>query len=307
MEYVRITASPHWESWIVFYFFFGGIAAGAYFIGTMIDLFGSERDRPIAKIAYYIAAPLVVLCGILLVVDLGRPERFWHMMIQSETFRPMFKYWSPMSVGSWALLIFGGFTGASFVGALAEDGYLGLGRFRNLAERLHRGPIGTLFQIGGTLVGFFIASYTGVLLTATNIPFWSDSNLVGALFLASAASTGIATLLIILHWRRRAPHESIMRLEQTDRWAMLLELVLLVAFFVSLGALGPVLLASRYGVLLLIGTLLVGVLIPLALNWRPRMLGARTPLVMAALVIVGGFILRYAIIMAGETLQIAAR
>jgi formate-dependent nitrite reductase membrane component NrfD len=301
----RIVAAPEWGWWVVLYFFFGGIAAGAYFIATLIDLVGNQRDRAIAKIGYYVAAPLVALCGILLIVDLERPERFWHMLIQSNTGWPMFKYWSPMSVGAWALLIFGLFTGASFVGALAEDSRFGLGRFSGLARYLHEGPVGTLFQVAGCLFGFFIASYTGALLTATNQPFWSDSTLIGPLFLVSAASTGIAALLLILSFRRDTPRDSLLNLERTDRWAMLLELALLVAFVISLGGLAMTFLASTYGILLLVGTLFAGVLLPLALLWRPRLLGSNGTLIAAVLALIGGFVLRYAIVMAGQYVAVA--
>jgi formate-dependent nitrite reductase membrane component NrfD len=305
MDGGRIVAAPEWGWLVVLYFFFGGIAAGAYFIATLIDLVGAERDRPIAKIAYYITAPLVLLCGLFLTLDLERPERFWHMLIESNTGLPIFKYWSPISVGAWALLLFGLFTGVSFLGVLAEDARFGLGRLSGLARNLHEGPIGMIFQVIGCLFGFFIASYTGALLTATNQPFWSDSPLIGALFLASAASTGIAVLLLILSFRRGAPPDSVANLERTDRWAMLLELVLLVAFVISLGGLAPVFLFSGYGVLLLIGTLLGGVLIPLFLQWRPRLLGSNGILLAAVLVLVGGFILRYAIVMAGQYVSVA--
>jgi len=305
MDGGRIVAAPEWGWLVVLYFFFGGIAAGAYFIATLIDLVGAERDRPIAKIAYYITAPLVLLCGLFLTLDLERPERFWHMLIQSNTGLPIFKYWSPISVGVWALLLFGLFAGVSFLGVLAEDARFGLGRLSGLARNLHEGPIGLIFQVIGCLFGFFIASYTGALLTATNQPFWSDSPLIGALFLASAASTGIAVLLLILSFRRGAPPDSVANLERTDRWAMLLELVLLVAFVISLGGLAPVFLFSGYGVLLLNGTLLGGVLIPLFLQWRPRLLGSNGILLAAVLVLVGGFILRYAIVMAGQYVSVA--
>jgi protein NrfD len=307
MEEGRIVANPEWGHWVILYFFFGGIAAGAYFIGSLIDLVGEERDRPIAKVAYYIAFPLVAVCGILLIIDLGRPERFWHMMIQSNTYWPMFKYWSPMSIGAWVLLLFGAFSGASFVGALAEDGRFGLGRFSGLARLLHRGPIGALFELAGAGAGFFIASYTGVLLTASNQPFWSDSTLIGALFLASAASTGIATILLVLGFRRDVPHDSLANLERTDRWAMLLELILLILFVASLGGLALPFVSSIYGILLIAGTLVIGVLIPLFLTWRPRLPQASSTLVATVLVLIGGFILRYAIVMAGQNVAVAGR
>jgi formate-dependent nitrite reductase membrane component NrfD len=307
MEAGRIVAAPDWGWSVITYFFLGGIAAGAYFIGTLVGLVGQERDRPIAKVAYYIAFPLVVICGILLIVDLRRPERFWHMLIQSNTGWPMFKYWSPMSVGAWALLLFGVFSGASFVGTLAEDGRVGLGRFSGIARILHQGPIGILFELAGTAVGFFIAAYTGALLTASNQPFWSDSNLIAALFLASAASTGIAAILLVMHFARRAPADSVANLEHTDRWAMLLELVLLIAFVVSLGSLAPVFVASIYGILLIAGTLAAGVIAPLAISWRTHPLGASSTVIAAVLVLVGGLILRYAIVMAGQYVAVAGR
>ena len=100
-----------------FTFFFGGLAGGCYFLAALIDLFGRPEDRPLARLGYYIAFPCVLLSGLLLTLDLTRPLRFWHMLIESNTFQPMFKYWSPMSVGSWALLIFGIFTLRIFSGS----------------------------------------------------------------------------------------------------------------------------------------------------------------------------------------------
>jgi len=307
MLHERIVAAPHWGWYITLYFFFGGIAAGAYFIGTMIDLFGRERDRPIAKAGYIIAFPLVVLCGLLLVVDLGRPERFWHMILQNNTFRPMFKYWSPMSVGSWGLSAFGAFSFASFVGALAEDRHFGLGRFSKLASYLHRGPVGIVFQVLGTLSGFFLAAYTGALLTATNQPIWSDSNWIASLFLASAASTGIAALYLVLAvWGHRSHHELI-NLERTDRWAMILEGVMLVIFFISLGALAPALILTPYGLLLVFGTGLLGIVLPLAMITVPALRRRDSHVVAAVLVLIGGFLLRYAMVFGGENITVAGR
>src|SRR5688500_19409949 len=100
------TAAPHWQWYIVLYFFIGGLAGGCYFLAAVIDLFGRRADRPPARLGYYVAFPAVVLSGLLLTVDLARPLRFWHMLVERNTFEPMFKYWSSMSIGSWELLIF---------------------------------------------------------------------------------------------------------------------------------------------------------------------------------------------------------
>ena len=42
---------------IVWYFFLGGIAAGAYVIAALADLFGDAEDRRGVRVAYYIAFP----------------------------------------------------------------------------------------------------------------------------------------------------------------------------------------------------------------------------------------------------------
>jgi len=72
---------PMWEWWIVLYFFLGGVAGGAYFLSAVVELFGSPEDRPIARMGYYIAFPLSILCAIALIADLGVPARFFHMIV----------------------------------------------------------------------------------------------------------------------------------------------------------------------------------------------------------------------------------
>ena len=111
---------PRWEWYIVSYFFLAGLAGGSYALGTMLRLWGSRRDEGTARIAFLVAFPLVVVCAILLTIDLGQPLRFWHMLINTTpgTGGLNFKYWSPISIGSWALSIFGLFTFVSFLEAL---------------------------------------------------------------------------------------------------------------------------------------------------------------------------------------------
>jgi formate-dependent nitrite reductase membrane component NrfD len=282
------TASPEWHWLVVLYFFFGGIAGGSYFIAAMLDLFGSEADRPLARLGYYVALPAVVLCAPLLIVDLNRPERFWHMLVQSETWLPMFKAWSPMSVGSWALTFFGAFALLSFLGCLWQP-------FRFV----RRDPLRQVVAVLGAGFAFFLASYTGVLLSVTNRAIWADSNLIGLLFLSSAASTAAALLLLLGHRRRAVASASLDKLSTFDNWVMLVELVALVAFVLSLGALARLWLSS-WGLALVLGVLVVGILLPLLLHRRPRLLGASTTTASALLALLGGFVLRAVVVFAGQ-------
>jgi protein NrfD len=296
------TVAPGWEWWVVWYFFLGGLAAGLYFIAALIELVGSERDREMAQVSYYLAFPLALVCGVLLILDLGRPERFWHMLIQSETGRLMFKYWSPISVGAWTLTVFGGLAFLSFIGVLAEHGRVGLGRLRGLVRTLHSGPVGVGFSLLCAGVGFFVASYTGVLLTASNQPFWSDTRLIGGLFLSSAAATSTALMLLLrLPWAAPA---SLVRLQRFNSWALGLELVLLVSFLLSLGALAMPLLQSFYGLMLVLVTGLLGLVLPLVLRLA-RDTSTWVTVLSCLLILLGGFEMRYSLLMAAQHLVVA--
>jgi protein NrfD len=287
-------ANPDWGQYIIWYFFLGGIAAGSYAVATMVGLFGDEEDRRAVRVADYLAFPIVNLCGLLLVVDLGRPERFWHMMIQSETYRPMFKWWSPMSAGSMGLSVFGAFSFVSFVTVLAEDRRLGLGRWHDLAMKFRRGTIGKLFSVGGALAGFFLGAYTGTLLTATNQPIWAQTTWLSPLFLASAASTGVATMILLVRWRlRETSHEVIEKLERVDAFAMVLELVMMAAFAVSLGKFAGPAFLHWPGVLVPTFVLPIGLILPLVARRLPgRWIRWGSPV----MVLVAGYTWRFAVV-----------
>jgi protein NrfD len=289
------TAAPHWGWLVILYFFFGGIAGGSYFIASLLGLFGNEADHDLARIGYYIAFPAVLICAPLLILDLTQPLRFWHMLIQNQTGWPMFKWWSAMSVGAWSLLVFGAFSFVSFIGALIESGRIHWTPPRALGNDIFRHS----FNLLGTMAGFFLASYTGLLLSETNRPIWADTNLLGMLFLMSGASTG-AALMMLFGRQDWIPARSRAWLLQFDNRVMALELVVLVAFIASLGAMAVVWL-SVWGVLLVVGVSLVGILIPLALHWRPRSLGAATIPSAAVLALIGGFLLRVIVVFTSET------
>jgi Polysulphide reductase, NrfD len=163
---------PVWTWEVPLYFWFGGIAAGSSFVALACDLAGDERSAAVArKVAIGALAPSPVL----LILDLGRPERFVNML---RIFKPR----SPMSMGAWALTVFGNLAAAA-VGADL------LGR-RRLAQRL-----------GGAnaVVGGYLGSYTGVLLASTAVPVWARSRLfLGPIFVCTAAATGAAACRLAL-------------------------------------------------------------------------------------------------------------
>jgi formate-dependent nitrite reductase membrane component NrfD len=304
------TTSPEWGWLIVLYFFLGGLAGGCYFLAALIDLFGRPEDRPLARLGYYVSFPCVVLSGILLIADLGRPLRFWHMMIESNTYQPMFKYWSPMSIGAWALLIFGLFSFLSFLGSLAEDEPRSNGdriRWPGLrtvgarwpALRRLRAPsaLARVISVPGAIFGLYVAGYTGVLLAVTNRPIWSDTPLLGMLFVVSATSTSAALIMLLAHRAGWTP-PGVANLSRMEMWVIALELLVLVAVMISLG---PVLRAwlNAWGLLLVI-VIMLGMVAPLFHSWRVRRL-PEWSMTTAVFVLVAGFLLRVLIVFSSES------
>jgi formate-dependent nitrite reductase membrane component NrfD len=229
----HFAGAPEWTWYILAYFFLAGLAGGCYFLATLLRYWGTPADEPVARLGYYVAFPAILISPLLLTLDLTRPLRFWHMLVNTTPggFGLNFKLWSPMSVGVWALLVASIFTLVSFVDALARDGKLRNAPARRLSTFL-AGAVGLVWHVIGSVVVLFIASYTGVLLAVSNQPVWSDTWALGGLFLASGLS-GSAALLLLLS-RRRRTESARGFLEIGERLFTALEALLVVVFVLTL-------------------------------------------------------------------------
>jgi formate-dependent nitrite reductase membrane component NrfD len=168
-----IVKEPVWQPEIPAYFFTGGIAGGCSLLHGFARIAGYER---LARTSLYVGAAADIVSPALLISDLGRPERFLHML-------RVFKVTSPMSVGSWILFVSGGASNTAAVLELAGR----LSPMKRAAELVS-------FASGGPL-----ATYTGTLLADTAIPVWHEARKeLPWLFGASAvASAGAATAIFL--------------------------------------------------------------------------------------------------------------
>ena len=321
------TAAPHWTWWIILYFFIGGMAGSAFFLASLLDwgrgqapdTSGQSRvesresrvgeltsdrltARPIVRLGYYLAFIGVLISGFLLTIDLTRPLRFWHMLIENHTGRPMFKLWEPMSTGAWALLLFGLFSFLAALAALAEDRpNIRLLQSAPVRFLRRRGP-SLVIAVLGSVFGLFIAGYTGVLLAVTNRPVWADSHLLGLLFLVSGASSGASALVLLAVRRRVAEPGTVGWLVWFDCNVLRLELLVLIAFLISLGSVVRVYL-SWWGVVLLLGVVGLGIVLPLLEERR----ATHTPWQVArtaSLVLLGGFLLRMVVLLSSDQIHV---
>ena len=291
---VPVVHKPHWKWLIIVYFFLGGIAGAAHLLAAIADLVGPREDRRIVRVGRYVSFAAFVPTPVLLILDLGRPERFYLML-------RVLKLRSPMSLGTWALTAFGVFSAFAATAQAAEDGLIGEWLpYRPLAERQAR-----ILAALGSPFALFVAGYTGVLLAATAVPLWTKrAFLLGPLFVSSALSNAVSAIVLVLGLARGTRPETLRRLEQLEAIAVVTEMGILAAWLVRLGPTARPLIEDSTGLLLRHGTVGGGLALPLALQAASTRLpnGSRRGLRLfaSALVLAGGFILRYAVVVAGR-------
>ncbi len=284
----------HWSWEVILYFFLGGMAGGSYLAATLADLLGSARDVPLIRVGRYLSFVCILISPILLVKDLGRPERFLHMM-------RVLKLRSAMSLGTWGLTLFGLFCGLTTAHQAAKDGLLNwLPFFPRLLKAL---PVKLIESIG-SFFGLFVASYTGVLLSSTAVPVWARArHILGPLFLTSGVSTGLSGLSLILSLGRNQ-QDTLERLERAELIAMTTELGLISALPPTLGPLHKPVFRGRLGLIFNVGTIGAGLLLPLLTRLRWKLARKPTPRTVnigaSFLALVGGLILRYVWVVAGR-------
>src|SRR3984957_9884702 len=173
-----VTKVPGWHGIIAWDALLNGMATGLFLAAAVSELAAPAVFMRVAKVAYPIALGLLLVDIGLLVLDLGDPLRFHHML-------RVFKPGSPMSLGTWCLTIFSlPLTAAAGFSLLAELG-LDFEWARITAVVL------------GLLPGFASAAYKGVLLSTNAQPGWKDARWLGGYLTNSALLMGCAELLVL--------------------------------------------------------------------------------------------------------------
>lgn len=287
-----ILQRPHWGWEIEWYFYVGGLASGSALLAWLGSRSGD--DPALVRQGRYIAVAGAAVSGVLLIKDLGRPERFLNMM-------RIVKLKSPMSVGVYALSGFSALAGA----AAADQAYLDRLLPIDVA-RLVPAPLrDALLAPFAALLG----SYTGVLLSATAIPIWyTGRRHIPAIFVCSATSTACALNVALLALQPGDHERTIHKLERLELFASACEWLLLRDYRRAAGTtIGRALFDGEIGKQLEAQTLRAGIAAPFALNLAGRAGIARggaagrvRMLVAAGLTLAGGLMLRKAVVRAGK-------
>jgi DMSO reductase anchor subunit len=179
-----VTKAPDWHGLVAWDLLLNNLTTGLFLVAALGDLLLPDRFTPTAKAAYPLALVLLLADLTCLVLDLGDPLRFHHML---RVFKPT----SPMSLGTWCLTIYSlPLTVAAALSLWPADGPV-LDWLRKIAVVL------------AVLPALGSAAYKGVLLSTNAQPGWRDARWLGGYLTNSAFLLGSAAMLALAALREQ--------------------------------------------------------------------------------------------------------
>ncbi|MDA0305133.1 MAG: polysulfide reductase NrfD [Proteobacteria bacterium] len=315
-----------WGMPVIGYLFLAGVGAGALTVSASVLLRGggggfAGQHYSIARYGAFIAPlPLMIGCG-LLIFELGSFDAgHWFKWINLYKTINL----SPMSIGTWLL--------TAFIGVSVLYAYTFLPKTPGLGD--YRDGLRTLLAWLCVPLGIATAVYTGVLLGAMPArPFW-NSPILAMLFLVSSLSTGVAVILLFRalfpgkeegaegkpmvgdYFKRR--DQSAYILTASDLLLVGFELLVIGLFIMyahlTVGAVkeavSVILLGGNLAALFWFGVVAVGLVAPALIELYyviPRLLGHQpfdvpmgVEIIVPIAILIGGFLLRYVVVIAGQ-------
>lgn len=266
---------------LIAYFFFSGIACGAFLVSVVSRLKGNGEYQRIQDIGAYLTPPVLAGGLLFLLLDIGMPLRFWHL----------FAYFNPTSVASWGVWLVNIF----FVISLA---------YAYFTFKADEGKT-RMFAIMGIPFAIAISGYTGLILVQMKGYALWHSALIPVLFSISALASGIA-LVVLTAVLLQVEEGKIRFLAKSLMWVVGLDLILIFVEVLTLlnghaeaVDVAKVLLTGAYSPIFMGLYVLMGLIVPLYILSR-KQLTLKLEAIASVLVLIGIIAMRYVIVMGGQ-------
>ena len=283
-----ILKRPAWKWEIALYFFFEGISGGSYVLSTVASLIDQKRHARAIRVGRYLSFATMLPCPPLLIVDLGRPERFHHML-------RIWKKTSPMNHGAWALSGFG-VVASALAGLAVPASSMPYEKAAEIMRFLQRWVPERVLAVLGVPFALTMVSYPGVLLSTTANPVWAHTHFLGALFACSSMNSAWAAMTLC-NYNTPDPglHKALSRFEDV---ATLAEATAMGLYLGSAKKATKPLFTGRQSKLFLFGAIGLGILAPALLRRSKSkwIHGGLAPL----LTIAGSCALKWSVTYAGQ-------
>lgn len=273
-----------WSWLIATGFFLAGSGAGLYLVSFFLNL----------VMISLVGIALSALGGLALLLDLGRPERFWLAFVHLGT-----SWISRGIVLIFILLIFG------LLYILPEIAWFSWLPWSSKAA------FGYILGLIAAIASFGVMGYTGfVLAYSPAIPLW-NTTLLPILFILYSLLGALGVIFAlspIIDWEKtNMAFLELMEISLVGAGLLILAVYLLATSYSTVAARAALrlLLHGKLAFAFLGGTVFIGLIIPLAMSLWVYLSGAGLPLALPVLVtaglleLAGGFLLRYSLIHAG--------
>lgn len=286
-----------WEWQIPVYLFLGGMVAGMMIISGYFLFSGRHKESNCSCFSIPLTSIVLLSIGMLaLFLDLTHKLYVWRLYTT-------FQFKSPMSWGSWILLLVYPALIANILIRPPQWFTNKLPKLTDISEKIKHHPM-LIKNIGilNMLFGLMLGAYTGVLLsTMGSRPLWNTS-ILWVLFLVSGLSTAAAFVHLIA--KNKVESEL---LAKADNGFLVVELFVFVMMFLGLlSSARPhieaanLLLNGAYAPVFWVFVIGMGILIPLIIQLLAVNHKIRHTAIAPIMVIVGGLILRFVIVSAGQ-------
>jgi Ni/Fe-hydrogenase subunit HybB-like protein len=204
-----------WGVYIANFTFLVGVAAAAVMLVIPVYIYDNEELHDLVIFGELLAVAAILMCLAFVTVDLGRPDRFWHLIPGIGEFN------FPGSMLSWDVIVLNGYLLLN----VHICGYLLYCRYQN------RKPARWFYiPFVFLAIGWAVSIHTVTAFLYVGLggrPFW-NSSIVGPRFLASAFTAGPALIILALQIIRRVTQYRI-----TDKALLTLRSIVQVSMLIN--------------------------------------------------------------------------
>ncbi len=250
-----VTAMRDYTSWGIYisnFVFFVAVSLVGSLVSSILRLSKAEWAIPLNRISEIIAVAAIICASIIIIVDMGRPDRFFHVFLYGRIQSPII--WDVITIGTYLVISFLLlFTSLLPDIALCRDNLTNIPGWQKKFYKIislnwHGKPaqftaikkISTILMILVIPVAFAIHTITSWLFATTWRPGWDSTNL-GPYFVSGAFMVGAAAIIVAMYFiRKNLSLEHYITEKHFDHMGKLLVMLSLVYLYFNINEfLGP--------------------------------------------------------------------
>ncbi len=225
LKVTNLSDEVPWGLWIVMDLSFVALGTGSFVTAGLIFIFGRKEFEPLARVAILIGLAADTGTTLVLLADLGRPDRFYHPII----------YWNTSSllwVITWCVILYITVLLFELIPVLAESRWTDRWpAFKKLGHNFHHN-FGPVVAVIGVLIGLIHQPALGAAYSIVKgNPLWSNDVvpvvfLVTALFAGPSLLIGVVAATSLITGKELVPKPVLQKLARVVGWLIVVCLVI---------------------------------------------------------------------------------